>query len=319
MVVKVAIGTRRRRLAMLGASAVLAAAGCSSSASSGGNPPSATSTASTGTSLRHQITPEQVAAELVAGARVPSAATEVSTAPTKSLEKPPSDPAVTGKIERMRWWRIDRPMDEVYAAVSDDQSPDLRSDSTSTTEGDALSDQEKAAYFTFDRVPLSVNSATFSIAVAPLTETTSAIGAYAIVVEQPRRPSDENLPPTLDQVRVAQAVGPTADYASPGPKLPAPVTVSGELAKQIVMDFNELRVRPDEVVPCPMALRTRSATFSYDGHTLIATVGPCNAVSVTLDGQHLPTLDSTPMFLRDLAAAVSHHPITGVRRVPGRH
>lgn len=260
-----------------------------------------------------------MAAELVAGARVPTAATEVSTAPTKSLEKPPSDPVVAGTIERMRWWRIDRPMDEVYAAISDDQSPDLSSDSASTTAGAALADQEKAAFFTFDRVPLSVNSATFSIAVAPLTETTSAIGAYAIVVQQPTRPVSETLPPALDQVRVAQTVGPTADYASPGPHLPSPVTVTGQQAKQIVMDFNELRVRPDEVVPCPMALRTRSATFTYDGHTLVATVGACNAVSVTLDGQHLPTLDSTPMFVRDLAAVVTHQPITGVRRVPGHH
>jgi hypothetical protein len=317
--VNVAIGTRRLRLVVLGTSAVLAAAGCGASASSAGNPPGAASTVGTGAGLRHPPTPEQVAAELVAGARVPSGATEVMSAPTSSLATAPSEPRVSGRIERIRWWRIDRPLDEVYAAISGDQSPDLRSDGSSTTNGPALSDQVKAANFTFHRLPLSVNSASFSIAVAPLTETSSAIGAYAIVVEQPPRPASETVPSTVDQVRVAEAVGPAVDYAAPGPQVPPPVTVTGGQAQQIVMDFNELQVRPDSVQPCPMALRTRSATFSYDGHTLVATLGVCGAVNVSLDGQSLRALDPTPMFSHDVTSALAHQPTTSVRRVPGRH
>jgi hypothetical protein len=304
---------------MLGASAVLAAAGCSAGASSGHSVPGAPSTTGTGAGLRHPLTPEQVAAELVAGARVPSGATEVTSSPTASLASPPSQPQVSGRIERMRWWRIDKPLDEVYAAISDDQSPDLASDSSSSSNGPSLSDQVKSADFTFRSVPLSVNSASFSIAVAPLTEHSSAIGAFAIVIEQPPRPANENVPPTLDQVRVAESVGPAVDYAAPGPQVPPPVTLTGRQAQQIVMDFNELRVRPDSVTPCPMAPRTQSATFSYDGHTLVATLGICGAVNVTLDGKSLAALDSTPIFGHDLRAAVARQPTTGTRRVPGRH
>jgi hypothetical protein len=97
------------------------------------------------------------------------------------------------------------------------------------------------------------------------------------------------------------------------------VTVTGEQARQIVMDFNELRVRPSEIKSCPMVLRTRSATFSYDSHTLVATLGICGAVTVTLDGHNLPALDPTPVFVHDLSSAVAHQPITSVRRVPARH
>jgi hypothetical protein len=317
--VKVVVGMRSRRLATLGAFAVLAAVGCSTSASSGGNPPGAPSAVGTGASLRHPLTPEQVAAELVAGARVPPAATEVDSAPTRTLQTAPSTPAASGRIERMRWWRVDRPINEVYAEIARRQSPDLAYDSSSDTNGPSLADQVKSASYTFHHVPLSVNSASFSISVAPLTETTSAIGAYAVVIKQPPRPVSENVPVTVDEVTIETAVGPTVDYASPGPALPAAVTVADARAQQIVSDFNELRTRPQSVGSCPMALRTHSATFAYDGHTLIATLGICNAVTVTLDGSRLPTLDATPMFTHDIGGVLRHQPVTTNRRLPGRH
>jgi hypothetical protein len=320
--VEIAIGTRSRWLAALGTSAVLAAAGCSAASSNGGetsSPPAAQNTVGPGTSLRHQVTPVQVAAELVAGARVPSDATEVPTSPIPSLDTPPNQAGVPSqRIERMRWWQIDRPLDEVYAAISDHQSPDLHPQQSGSTNSSVSSEVEKDAEFTFRRVPLSIHSATFAIAVAPLTESTSAIGAYAVVIEQPTRGANETLPATLHQLQLGEAVSPALNSSPPGPQLPT-VAVTGSQAQQIVMDFNELRVRPEGVTtPCPIPARTKTATFAYVGHTLAARLGACNTVSVTLDGNQLSTLNSTPAFVRDVNQSLSHKPITSIRRVPGR-
>jgi hypothetical protein len=58
---------------------------------------------------------------------------------------------------------------------------------------------------------------------------------------------------------------------------------------------------------CPAALlRTETATFAYNGHTMVARLGGCGGVSVTLDSRSLPLLEQTTFFTHDVMHALKH-------------
>lgn len=251
--------------------------------------------------LRHPLTPDQVARELINAARAPSGAVRSTTAPTKSLQNPPDLPEVSGVTVVHRWWRIAMPWHAAYAWVARHQPAFLSSGSSGASSGPALTNNEQNIDFTPPEVPQSVNSAILTIAVAPLTAHSSAIGAYAVVVRQPSRPAIENVPLTVKTVDVDARRN--AGNPGNGPII-SQRTVTGLEAETLVRDFDELSVDPPGVTSCPLSMETESATFRADGHTWVATTGICVGVDVSLDGQPLATLDTSMRFSRDLHSAL---------------
>jgi hypothetical protein len=80
-----------------------------------------------------------------------------------------------------------------------------------------------------------------------------------------------------------------------------PRMVTGAAAERLVRDFNQLKVRPDGFVSsCPASGPIKRATFRSDGHAWVASVGNCDGVGVTLNGQRLATLHTSVPFSRDL-------------------
>jgi hypothetical protein len=246
------------------------------------------------------LTPEQLAQQLENAAQVPAGAVRSQTAPTQGLRYPPDRPAIPGDVVRYRWWRIAMPWRAAYSWAALHQAAFL-SGTSSSSSGPALTDNEKSAAFTPQEVPLSVNSATLTIAVVPLTATTSAIGAYAVVVRQPLRPAVENVPLTVNTVAVAAQR--TNGNPGSGPII-SNRTITGSQAQTLVRDFDELSVDPMEQTNCPLSRETESATFRADGHVWVATTGICVGAHVTVDGNPVATLNTSQPFNRDLRAAL---------------
>jgi hypothetical protein len=267
-----------------------------------------------GTSLSRPPTPEQVAERLIEAARVPPGAVDATTAPTRSLQSPPSAPAVTGLIVQSRWWRINRPQRAAYAWLAHHQIPGLTQEASGSSSGPALSDQEMNDDFASRQIPLSVNSAILSIAVAPLSAHTSAIGAYALVVRQPLRRASENVPFSVNSVSVVAR----RNVSSSGRPISASNTVTGAGARTFVHDFDQLSVNPPGARSCPLSMQTESATFRSAGHTWVATTGICVGVNVSLDGQDLPTLNTSAPFNRDMREALGHRLDKNRAQLPSR-
>ena len=317
---KGASGMRGPRLVVLGIAAVLAA-GCGSGSVagsvSGGHPSSAPVTAgaggvaSFGANPPRPPTPLQVAQQLATAAAVPATAVASGSAPATSLQSPPSAPEVSGRIIESRWWRINEPWKTAYSWVAHHQNPDLKQEASGSSGGPQPSDLEMYDDFASHDIPLSVNSATLSIAVVPLSATTSAIGAYAIVVKQPLRQPSELVPFSADPVTVS-AQSNQAGTMPPNRQR----TINGPAAQTFVRDFDQLSIDPIGAHTCPLARESESATFRSGGHTWIATVGLCVGVSVTLDGHGLPLLNTSTPFNRDLRHALGVRPGTNLANIP---
>jgi hypothetical protein len=283
-------------------SAALLAAGCASAGSNPGS--SARLTSSTHTTATSISTPRQLAQTLVTEARVPAGAVRSATAPTKALSQPPERESAQGLIVVRRWWRINESWTAVFAWVSHHQSLGVAGIGGSSTSGPNWSDQQSDVDFAPPHLPATVNSAQLSIAVTPLSENTSAIGVFSLVVPQPPRPQIENVPSSVDSVLVITRR--TTGQQDGGGVL-GRRTLTGTAARQLVSDFDALKVQPSgEVFSCPMSMVTQTAIFQAPGHRWIATAGVCVGITVTLNGHALPTLDGSDGFMRDLRAAYGH-------------
>jgi hypothetical protein len=306
-------------LVVLGIAAVLAA-GCASGSGadnvSSGHPSSPRATtggrvASFGANPPRPPTPLQVAQQLATGAAVPATAMPSGSAPATSLQSPPSSPSGSGRIIESRWWRIDEPWTTAYSWVAHHQNPDLKQEASGSSGGPQPSDLERYDDFASHDIPLSVNSAMLSIAVVPLSATTSAIAAYAIVVKQPLRQPSEMVPLSDDAVTVS------AQSNQAGTVPPTRYrTITGSAAQTFVRDFDQLSIDPIGAHTCPLARESESATFRSGGQTWIATVGLCIGVSVTLDGHGLPLLNTSTPFNRDLRHALGVRPGTNLANIP---
>jgi hypothetical protein len=252
----------------------------------------------------HVQTAGELAEQLLGKARVPPGAVRSARPPTRSLSSPPEDPIVSGLVVKYRWWRIDMPLDATYAWISRHQSAGVSSIGSSSSGGPSRNDVEQDADFAPPTLPRTVNSARLSIAVTPLTATISAIGAYAVVVQQPPRRQIEDAPATIDSVMVITRR--TSGEPDGGQTL-GRTTVTGAAARQLVRDFDALTVQPPgQQFSCPLSFVTQTAIFRSGGHVWTATTGVCIGVGVSLDGQKLPTLDASNSFTRDLRAAYGH-------------
>jgi hypothetical protein len=287
---------------LIAIAATLAVAGCGAASNSPSpGPVTATGIDAAGHTAATPVTPAQLAERLIRESIAPAGTVRSLHSPTALLRNPPSRPAGHGVIIRYRWWRIAMPWHAAYSWVAHHQDQSLTSESGGAIGGPALRDNEKYADFAPGHVPTSINSATLTLAVQPLTAHTSAIGAYSVVVRQPPRPAAENVPLTLRKVSL---VG--RKTAMPGGKtVVTRRTVTGRTARRLVRDFDHLVVRPAEgPLPCPVALSSETATFRADGQVWVVTNGVCDAVTVRLNGHQEPALEATDRFTTDLDAAL---------------
>jgi hypothetical protein len=292
--------TRRARGSAAILASTLLAAGCASGSTGSSDRPADVGPAS----ASRMTSPGAIARELLDRAQVPGGATRAGQSPTSTLTDPPDQPSASGLIVRIHWWRVNESWNAVYAWISSHQSPGLSSIGSSSSSGPALTDRERAADFAMKGLPSNVNTAQLSIAVAPLTAHTSAIGAYAIVIPQPPRQHIEIVPLTVDQVTVITrrtSGEPDAD------QLLGRRVVTGAAAQRLVRDFDALEVQPPgEQFSCPMSFITQTAIFRSGSHVWAATSGVCIGIAVNLDGHALPTLSTSDAFSRDLRAAYGH-------------
>jgi hypothetical protein len=283
-------------------SAALLAAGCAAAGSSAGS--SAKLTSADHSSVTTVPTAAQLAQTLLNEARVPAGAVRSAAPPIKELSQAPERQSAQGLIVLRRWWRINESWTTVFNWISHHQSLQLDSTGGSSTSGPHESEQQSDADFAPPRLPATVNSAQLSVAVAPLTADTSAIGVYSLVVPQPTRPQIENVPSSVDSVLVITLR--TTGQQDGGGVL-GRRTLTGAAARRLVDDFNALSVQPaGEVFSCPMSMVTQTAIFQAPGHRWIATSGVCVGITVTVNGHALPTLDGSNSFERDLRAAYGH-------------
>jgi hypothetical protein len=297
------------RLPLLVATAALCLAGCASTSAGNG---SAASLTGANTSADQATTPASLAQSLLAETRVPTGAVGSSTAPVKVLQQSPYEIRADGLVVRETWWTINESAAKAYAWVSHHQLASLSNAGSGSSSGPGERNRESAVNFVPPHLPPSVNSAQLSIAVAPMTAHTSAIGAYALVIPQPPRSKTEDVPTTVDRVTViTRRVAGQQD----GGSILGRKTVTGAAARKLVRDFNALKVQPPgEVFPCPMTVVTQTAIFRQGSQVWQATDGVCIGVQVTLNGHQQPTLDGSGSFSHDLHAAYGHPfpPPTGV-------
>jgi hypothetical protein len=252
----------------------------------------------------HVQTASELAEQLLDNAHVPPGAVRSARPPTRSLSSPPEDPMVSGLVVKYRWWRINLPLQATYAWISRHQSATVSSIGSSSSGGPLRSDVEQDADFAPPTLPRTVNSARLSIAVTPLSAQTSAIGAFAVVVQQPPRRQIEDVPATIDSVMVVTR---RTSGEPDGGQILGRTTVTGVAARQLVRDFNALDVQPPgQQFSCPLSFVTQAAIFRSGSRVWIATTGVCVGVGVSFDGQTLPTLDTSNTFTRDLRAAYGH-------------
>jgi hypothetical protein len=289
----------------------LAAAGCGSAANADqtNDPtgvPHTPSTTSTSTSSTQPASPAQVAASLLDRVHVPAAARPSGHAPARMLARPPDGPGGAHPVIRRHWWRVSAPWTTVYAWINKHQPRGLLSMGSTASSGPAPRDDERAIDFALRHVPTTVNSADLSIAVVPLSRDTSAIGAFATVIRQPRRPAAEDVPLPVDSVVVTTS---KTTGTPDGGQLVSRKRLSGPAATRLVRDFDALRVQPPgEMFSCPLILITQTVAIHADGHRWWVTDESCSGLGVSRDGHTLPTLQVSPAFGRDLRAAYGKRP-----------
>jgi hypothetical protein len=213
--------------------------------------------------------------------------------PSRILRRPPASPAYAHLMQRHRFYTVDRPWRQVYAALTATTPVGLAADGSGSTSGPKPSDDVRYAAYRLRRLPAGLAYAELIVAVAPGHHGAADIGVYAQVVVQPKRPATEDVPASVDHATVAErtAKGHLVDIK----------TVTGARAHRLVRDFDALRVTPPGVWSCPAFTgRQQVVTFHFDGHTIVATSGACGFFDVTRDGHHLPSLVPDRAFTSDL-------------------
>jgi hypothetical protein len=312
--------TNRRAAAVSTMAVIALAAGCGAATSDkAGGPATATdashSTPATSAPPVHPPpSPEQVATRLLNRVRVPTAAVVSQRAPTRMLANPPDGPGGANSVIRRHWWRISAPWTSVYGWISQHQPGGLASMGSTASSGPAPGDDERAVDLMLRHVPATVNSADLSIAVVPLSSHTSAIGAFATVVPQPRRPAAEDVPLPVDSVVVTTSR--TTGLPDGGQTL-VRRRLSDPAATRLVRDFDALRVQPPgEMFSCPLILITQTVSIQSGGHRWWVTDESCGGLQVSRDGIRLPPLQVSPAFGRDLQSAYGKRPPSLLHPVP---
>jgi hypothetical protein len=237
--------------------------------------------------------PVAVARQLLESAPTIAGAERSSTAPTRTLRQPPEWPVYEHLVQRHRFWTVDRPWRQVYAALTSTTPAGLVADGTGATGGPKTRDVERFAAYRLRRLPADLAYAELLVAVAPGHHGKAVIGVYAQVVMQPKRPAAEDVPASLDRATVGVRTGKG--------HLVNVHTVTGARAHRLVGDFDALRVTPPGAWSCPAFTgRQQVVTFHFAGHTVVAASGPCGLFDVTRDGHHLPALVPDRAFTSDV-------------------
>jgi hypothetical protein len=227
-----------------------------------------------------------------------SSETRVATAPRKSLRRPPESPAESQLVTRKRFWTGSQPLKATFLALTAHVPPGMSSGGSGEGGKIGHAPSERFADFTLDRLPKTISSAELIIEVVRDGHGHSAIGAYAEVAPQPRRPSAEHVPLSLRTVRLLKFKGFPTHVVKRG-------TVHGKVAAELVRDFDALVVSPPGETSCPAGGgTTRRAVFRAHGHTWRAGYPSCVFVSVTRDGHSLPDLVPDNAFSHALKAAL---------------
>jgi hypothetical protein len=204
-------------------------------------------------------------------------------------------------VVRARWWLIHRPWNAVYRHLRRQPAAGLVTDgSTTSSAGPELGDDSRSVNYRPSRIPRSINSATLTLEVVPLTHHTSAIAAFAVVVRQPVRPRAEVVPISVRSVTLTQRT-----YSRHGRPRSRHVTVTGGAAASLVHDFNQLVVEPfsDARFSCPAQLKVTSATFRSGSNVWRARDVSCGGLFVTLNHHKLPNLQDAQAYQNDISGA----------------
>jgi hypothetical protein len=227
-----------------------------------------------------------------------SGETRVATAPRKRLREAPEQPAVDQLVTRRRFWTSNQPLKATFLSLTSDVPVGMSFGGSGAGGKIGRAPSERFVDFSLDDPPRTINSAELIIEVVHDGHGHSAVGAYAQVVPQPRRPTAEHVPLSVRTVRLVKLKG-----------FPARVvkrkTVHGKAVATLVSDFDALRVSPPGESSCPADTgRFIRAIFRAYGHSWRAGYPSCASVSVTRDGDTLPELVPDQAFTHALTSAL---------------
>jgi hypothetical protein len=227
-----------------------------------------------------------------------STESRVTAAPRKTLRQPPEAPAESQLVTRKRFWTGSQPLKATFLALTADIPPGMSSAGSGESGKIGHAPSERFADFSVDDPPKTISSADLIIEVIHDGNGHSAIGAYAEVAPQPRRPTAEHVPLSVRTVRLLKLKG----FPSHVVKR---LTVHGNVAATLVRDFDALVVSPPGETSCPSGGGTSwRAVFRAHGNTWRTTYPSCVFVSVTRDRHSLPDLVPDKAFTHALRAAL---------------
>jgi len=201
------------------------------------------------------------------------------------LNKPP--------IVVKRFWTVDSSAADVFHWLRTHRPSGIGADGEGST--GAGSTTARFLSYRSTSLPAAVAAGYLYVAVVPTGPSTSAIGAYALTLPQPRRPAAEIVPLGVSSVLIGWSLAPGGT--------PARKLLTGPAALRLTRDFNSLRVDTSIPRPCPMIPGQSGnvvVRFSADGHTWQAEIPACPDIAVTRDGSSLPPLAFGSAFLDDV-------------------
>lgn len=231
------------------------------------------------------VTAATFAQRLVARAPLAQNSTETDQPPDSRLDWTGHE-VYAGTIVRKRWWTVDESRDTAYDEISAQTPAGTRRTGTNHADG------VKGVYYDPRRIPGSVYTATLIVEVVALNHSQSAVGAFAVVVRQPKRHRRENVKPhSLRAVHLVHETYPSGDVLRRR-------TVTGQRAARLARVFNRMSVIPAHRQGCPMSRGTTTIVkFLGRHHTWV--VSPfCGAPQIAAydvqrDGQVLPWLGAS--------------------------
>jgi hypothetical protein len=302
--------TRMRNLGgtlLLAALVAVVAAGCSSNRSAA--PPTTSSTTVPSATVKASLTPKQSA--LALGARMldeavlPSGARR-STAPAPAvLSGPSSTPAMGNLVSAHRVWTVNEAPHAVWQWLQAHVPPGFAKDGTSSGTDRGVPSwgvQDRLAVF-----PANTSYAELQFGVASDASGRAFVRVDSQVGWTAPRPADEFVPQRDRVVTV------TVVHAYQPRKRVSKVVVATDpkLVAPIVRAFNALRVSPpDTVHGCPpmgprsVVYRVAFATEAHATPDLVASIGGCGGVDVTVAGRPAPGLGD--FINSELGDAVAH-------------
>jgi hypothetical protein len=230
----------------------------------------------------------------------PTAPNEVrsSTAPVKRLATAPQSPE-TQIVSRAKYWTIDEPYRQVEHDLTASTPNGFTKGGTSIVSGPHYRELFTAYYP--NALPTGIAYAALTVVVTPTGGSTTAVGVYGQAVPQPKRAARENVPTSVHKVVVSKV-------SSSSDTHPLQRTITGRRARALVASFNAMQVQPPGVFNCPESHgQEKTATFTANGNTWVASIDACNLTQVVRDGQALPDLSTSTRFSNELTRATRTH------------